>query len=461
MPPSLIKAFVGFITSAGLWIPFLHGQDPVPRPNVVIILVDDMGWSDISPYGGEIETPNLQSLADEGIRFTRAYNTSKCNPSRTSLLTGLYPEQAGIVNDPDVMTHHRTIGEVLGSAGYRTLAVGKHHGLDNLYDLGFDRYWGLRDGACNHFNPGLRREGEPEPGLPTNVTTRYWADDDLVFGARDPDYQHYFPAGFYSTDAFTDKALEFLDQYGSEPAPFLLYLAYTAPHTPIQAWPEDIAKYDGVYDAGYAAIRQARYERQLASGLIDAARYPLSPSDHRNWASLSDEQKADQIHRMQVYAAMIDRIDQGIGKVIDKIKTLGKLDNTLILFASDNGAANQTPEYGSGEIGTVGRYTHVGPDWANVSNTPFRNYKTYSHEGGINTPLIAFWPDGITAPGRTVEDPVHFIDFMPTLIELSGASFDPVSPRDEGLHPLPGLSIAPALRGEALDPNRTLHWFYI
>jgi arylsulfatase A-like enzyme len=434
---------------------------PAPRPNVVIILVDDMGWSDIGPYGSEIQTPTLDRLAGEGIRFTRAYNTSKCNPSRTCLLTGVYAQQAGIINDPDVMRNIVTIGEVLKSAGYRTLAVGKHHGLDNLYDLGFDRYWGIRDGAGNHFNPGLQRDGEPEPARKIQVATRFWADDGTVFAARDPDFQHYFPSGFYTTDAFTEKAVEFLDQYGPDPQPFLLYLAYTAPHDPIQAWPEDIAKYDGVYDVGYEAIREARYQRQLASGLIDAARYPLSPDTHSTWSSLSPTSKADQARRMQVHAAMVDRIDQGIAQVVAKLEELGKYDNTLILFCSDNGASAQLPEFGDGEIGAIDRWTHIGQSWANVSNTPFRLYKTNSHEGGINTPLIATWIDGISDPGRIEDGPVHFIDFMPTLIELAGAAYPVRNPRNEPVHPLAGRSFAAAFRDEPLDAARLLHWDFL
>ncbi|MGC9452752.1 MAG: sulfatase-like hydrolase/transferase [Oceanipulchritudo sp.] len=432
--------------------------NPAPRPNIVIILVDDMGWSDIGAYGGEIQTPTLDRLAGEGIRFTRAYNTAKCNPSRTCLLTGVYAQQAGIVNDPDVMRNIVTIGEVLHSAGYRTLAVGKHHGLDNLYDMGFDRYWGIRDGAGNHFNPGLRRDGEPEPAKKTQVVSRYWADDGTVFAAEDPEFQDYFPSGFYTTDAFTDKAVEFLDEYGHDPQPFLLYLAYTAPHDPIQAWPEDIARYDGVYDVGYEAIRGARYQRQLASGLIDAARYPLSAENHAIWNSLSAASKADQVLRMQVYAAMIDRIDQCITRVVAKLEELGKYNDTLILFCSDNGASAQLPEFGSGEIGTMERWTHIGPNWANVANTPFRLYKTNSHEGGINTPLVATWINGITQPGRVEDAPVHFIDFMPTLMELAGAAYPVRNPRGEAVHPLSGHSFTPAFWNQALDQDRELHW---
>jgi arylsulfatase len=425
------------------------------RPNVVMILVDDMGWSDIGAYGGEIRTPHLDRLAEQGVRFTRCYNTAKCFPSRAALLTGVYAQSSGMASRPAKIQYAATVGEVLRKAGYHTLAVGKHHGKDNLFDRGFDRYYGLRDGVCNHFNPGLRREGEPEPA--NRVLPRIWVDDEKVFETTDPDYQHYFPPGFYSTDAFTEKALEFLDEVGDSQKPFFLYLAYTAPHDPLQAWPEDIAKYKGIYDAGFASIRLARYQRQLNMGLIDAERYPLSPPTHRDWNSLSDAEKADQARRMQVYAAMIDRLDQGIGRILDRLKALGVRDNTLILFASDNGASHQVVEVGTGEIGTLARYASQKQDWANVSNTPFRLYKTYPYEGGINTPLIAHWPKGIQDPGRIEDTPVHFIDFMPTFLELTGAVY-PSSIHQQPVTPLAGISFADVLENRIQPRERTLFW---
>ena len=420
-----------------------------------MILVDDMGFSDIGCYGSEIQTPNLDSLAAQGIRFTGMRNTAKCFSSRASLLTGVYHHQSNSVSANAPLDNVVTLGEVLREAGYRTLASGKHHSITNLYDRGFDRCYGLRDGACNHFNPGLQRTGEPEPAR--KGLDREWADDALVFDTRDPAYQSYFPIGFYSTDAYTDKALEYLDTYGSGPEPFFLYLSYTAPHDPLMAHEADIAKYDGVYDVGYNSIRQARYTKLINEGLFDPATAPLSPATHVNWNSLNSSKKADQARRMQVYAAMIDRVDQRIGDIIDKLDTLGIRDNTLILFASDNGASAENSDYGdlSATIGGLDRYASQQKDWANVSNTPFRYYKNDSYEGGILTPFIASWPDGIANPGRISSRPSHFIDIMATVIELSGAAY-PRHYNGEGIVPLEGESFYTVLRDETVPPRGPL-----
>lgn len=316
-----------------------------PRPNVILIMVDDMGWSDVGAYGSEIQTPHLDRLAEEGLRFTNFYNTSKCFTSRSCLLTGVYAQRTGTDTSVSQISNAATLGEVLQSAGYTTLASGKHHGTDNLYDRGFDHYYGLRDGASNHFNPGLRRDGELMPA--SKGRTRYWVDDALVFDTRDPSYQSYFPENFYTTDVFTDKAIEYLDQAADTGKPFFLYLSYTAPHDPLMAWPEDIAKYDGVYDAGYAAVRADRYQRQQELGLLSAENHPLSSAGHRNWSDLSASQKADEARRMEVYAAMIDRVDQNIGHLLERLDELGVRDNTLILFCSDNGGSAESTSRGT------------------------------------------------------------------------------------------------------------------
>ena len=296
-------------------------------------MVDDLGWSDLGCYGGVIKTPNLDALAHNGIRFRRFYNNAKCGASRVSLLMGEsnYAASQNKYNNP-------TLGHILSAAGYHTYASGKHHSTVNLFDVGFDHYYGLRDGMCNHFNPGLQRDGEPVPAGKQG-RERVWCDDSKVFKTKDPKYQHYFPKGFYSTDAFTGKAIEYLNQWEKEKSgrPFFLYLAYTAPHDPLHAWPRDIAKYQGIYDSGYGAIRQARYEKQQKIGLVDPSTFPLSPATHDDWQRLTDQEKEQQIVVMQIYAAMIDRIDQKIGELIAKLKTSGAYDNTLILFCSDNG----------------------------------------------------------------------------------------------------------------------------
>ncbi|MDP0497649.1 MAG: arylsulfatase [Verrucomicrobiota bacterium JB024] len=425
------------------------------RPNIILIMVDDMGWSDIGAYGGEIQTPNLDRLADQGLRFTNFYNTSKCFTSRSCLLTGVYAQRTGTGTQPARIQHATTLGEVLKSAGYVTLASGKHHGLDNLYDRGFDHYYGLRDGACNHFNPGLQRPDEPAPAQ--KGSPRTWVDDSLEFNTLDPEHQDYFPPGFYTTDAFTDKALEYLDHYAGGDKPFFLYLAFTAPHDPLMAWPQDIAKYEGVYKAGYDAIRTARYQRQVACGLIDPETAPLSLPTYVPWDRLSTRQKKEEARRMQVYAAMIDRVDQNIGRILERLKTLGVEKDTLILFCSDNGASAEFTVRGdtSVPIGGQERYASLRSNWANVANTPFRYFKTYSYEGGIRTPLIAYWPGGIVNPGRLVHQPGHLVDFMATFIDLADAAYPPTV-NGETVASLEGESFAPLLFDNACPPRGPL-----
>lgn len=419
-------------------------------PNIILILADDLGYSDIGCFGSEISTPNLDRLAENGIRFTQFYNTSKCFPSRASLLTGAYAQQVGMISGPGEITNGITLGEMFRMAGYRTLWSGKHHGTENPVTRGFDRYYGLRDGASNHFNPGLQREGEGKPAQKRN--NRAWCIDEQL-------YQPYTPesSDFYTTDYFTNYALDWLDEYKNEDKPFFLYLAYTAPHDPLMAWPEDIAKYEGKYMEGYEEVRRKRFERQKEMNLF-GNKYQLPESQHRKWEALSEEEKREEDRKMAVYAAMIDRMDQNIGRVIQKIKALGEEENTLILFASDNGASAEVVHLeGSGAIGAMTRWTSLGPDWANVSNTPLRYFKNYSYEGGIRTPLIAYWPAGIAGKGRISHAPLHFIDFMSTFAEIAGVSY-PESYHNEPIMPLQGISFLPVFKGEQLERNAPLYW---
>jgi arylsulfatase len=283
------------------------------KPNIVVVMVDDMGFADIGAYGSEVQTPNLDRLADQGMRFNQFRNTSKCWPTRATLLTGQYAQRVGLSVSADSRhKNHATLGDVLQSAGYKTLMVGKHHALDNPYDMGFDHYWGMRDGAANHFNPGYQREGEAFPAH-KRQNQRVFCFDAKCVQPFTPDSMDY-----YTTDTFTDWAIELLGRHEKEndDQPFFMYLAYTAPHDPIQAWPKDIAKYEGRYDVGYEAIAQARYERQLELGIIDAQTHPRSEPMHRPWSELSDEERADQARVMAVYSAMIDSIDQNLGRLI-------------------------------------------------------------------------------------------------------------------------------------------------
>ena len=422
------------------------------RPDILLILVDDMGWSDIGCYGGEIRTPNLDSLAYRGIRFTQFHNTSKCFPSRACLLTGVYAQQCGYDRSfRQPIAHAVTLGEVLQTAGYRTLWSGKHHGIENPVTRGFDRYYGLRDGACNHFNPGIRRPGEGLPAQKPLPSHRIWCIDDSVVSPYTP------PRDFYTTDYFTNHALEWLDQYGSDKQPLFLFMAYTAPHDPLMAWPEDIDKYRDMYGVGYKTIREARAARQHEMGLIDE-RFNLSAPLFPDWNDLDPEKQASEALTMAVYAAMIDRVDQNIGQILAKLRELGRDQNTLILFMSDNGSSAEVVRIpGEGKIGSLTRWTSLAGDWANVSNTPFRFFKNYSHEGGICTPLIVYWPDRIPEDGRVSDYCGHFIDIMPTLAEIAGAEY-PLIFKGDSITPVQGISLLPVLKGEDLHRKTPLYW---
>ena len=417
-----------------------------------------MGYSDLGSYGSEVATPNIDRLAYEGVRFTNAYNTSKCFPSRAAILTGLYSQQTGYhENFRQPMRNAITLGELFRSAGYTTLWSGKHHSIENPVDRGFDHYSGLLDGAANHFNPGLKREGEGQPaqkGLKkTPVTYRNWVIEGEVLNPYTPQSKD-----FYTTDVFTNYALDWMGQIKPE-KPFFLYLSYTAPHDPLMAWPEDIEKYKNRYTEGYEVIRNQRFEKQKQLGILPKNTL-LSQAEHTDWNSLTDEEKAEESKTMTVYAAMIDRLDQNIGRILEKLEKQGKLNNTLILFTSDNGGSSEVVNLpgGYGEIGTATNWKSLGKNWANVSNTPFREYKNWSHEGGIKTPLIAYWPEKIKNKGFVSHKPVHFIDFLPTLQEVSGADY-PQNLNGNIIFPSPGKSFLPQILGDASNErNDPIFW---
>lgn len=423
-----------------------------PRPNILLICADDLGWSDVGCYGSEVNTPNIDGLAQKGVRFTSFHNTSKSFPSRACLLTGLYAQQVGYDKDfRSPIVNGITFGELLKSAGYVTLWSGKHHGLENPVTRGFDHYYGLKDGSCNYFNPGFQREGEGYPAQKKH--DREWCVEDKLYAPFTPKEKD-----FYTTDYFANYALQWLDDYKESEKPIFLYLAFNAPHDPLMAWPEDIAKYKGKYKVGYEAIRKTRYEKQLKMELIDK-RYQLSASKFDPWESLSPEQQAVEEQKMTVYAAMIDRMDQNIGRVLDKLKEQGKLDNTIVLFMSDNGASAEvvTLDYGYGEIGTLTNWTSLGENWANVCNTPFRYYKNYSYEGGIAAPLIISWPKGLKDANRISNFTGHFIDIMPTLQDLSGAKY-PVEYEGRPVLPGEGVSLMPVVRNEKVERTKPVFW---
>ena len=419
------------------------------RPNILVILTDDMGYSDLGCYGGEIETPNLDRLAANGLRFTSMYNTSKCWTTRISLLTGLYHQRS----DRD-FSNTALAGEVLRPAGYKTWWVGKHHADFNPYHRGFDHFSGFLGGAINFWNPGSQaRPGEPTPGWGADYT---WAFDEEEVQPYHPD------KSFYATDAFTDWAIEWLEEAGDQPDPFFLFVAYNSPHWPLHAHPKDIEKYRGVYDVGYDAIRQARYKRQLELGIYQAETTPLSPAEHVAWDSLSPQQKEEEALRMQIHAGMVDNVDQNIGRLLTKLEEQNKLNDTLILFLTDNGASHE------GQIsrgtrhedqvwGTVGSHQAIARNWANVANTPLRLWKVSGREGGINTPMIAHWPNGISAPSGSIErTPCHLIDFLPTFITLAKAG----SHYPDNIAPVDGIDLSPLFAGTPLDrPSPLFHQY--
>lgn len=442
------------MASAFLTIPSCL-QTKTDRPNIVLIMADDMGFSDIGCYGGEINTPNLNRLAKGGLRFTQFYNNAICVPTRASLLTGLYPGQVGIQrNTPNVYQNCVTLAEVLKSAGYRTLMVGKWHAAQIPVQRGFDRHFGLCDGCCNFFNPGPRRPGEPEPGrkLTSYGYPRRWAIDDK-------EYQPYAPEDpdFYTTDAFTDYALQYLDHYKNEQQPFFLYVAYTSPHYPLHAWPEDIKKYQGKYLKGWDKLREERFARIKEIGLFDKD-FALPARDDRvpEWEKVDNKEEWDL--KMAVYAAMIDRMDQNIGRLLSKLQELNKENNTLVLFLSDNGGcegeANYTPDIPPGPVES---YRSVDAPWANASNTPFRKYKNWDHEGGICTPFIAYWPAVIKNKGQISHQVGHIIDIMATCVDITGAKY-PKEFKGKEVLPMEGKSLLPILQGKKRIKHDNLFW---
>lgn len=421
------------------------------RPNFVIIMADDMGFSDIGCYGSEIATPHLDSLAASGLRFSQFYNNAKCEPTRASLLTGKYPHQAGASSK--VVYRAPTFGEVLRTAGYRTLMTGKWHAGQKPFDRGFDRHFGLTDGCCNFFNPGVTRPNEPAPSH--KRFPRRWAIDGTSiqpFCPQDPD--------FYTTDAFTDYAVDYLQQYRHEDRPFVLYVAYTAPHYPMHAWPEDIQKYRHKYQAGWQALRQRRYEGLDAANVF--SKLPeISPVDEQSpaWETLTAEQQDAWDLRMAVYAAMIDRMDQNIGRLLAKLDEIGKAENTVVMFFSDNGSESDNSDWSTDKAvstGGVDSFRTVGQPWANASNTPFRKYKTFLHEGGIASPLIVRWPQRITAASVT-HQPAHLVDVMATLVDLADATY-PQRWQEEPLSALPGISWADTFDSPQQVKPRQIAW---
>jgi arylsulfatase len=453
-----------------------RAADP-PRPNVLLVLADDLGFADIGCYGGEIATPNLDALAANGLRFRQFYNGTRCCPSRASLMTGLYPHQAGVgnMNNQTAAPGYRgypqpntvTIAEVLRSAGYHTSMVGKWHlsagpKTPRPTDRGFDEFYGMVGGFNSFF-----QEDPFYTRLPADRTKRPYAK-----------------GAFYSTDAFGDYSLDFLALARRQKKPFFQYLAFNAPHFPLHAKAEDIAKYADTYTKGWDQLREARLKKQVEIGLFPTGT-PLSPrsgfttrqdflrkGENPAWDTLPADRRADLARRMAVFAAMVDRMDRTIGRVVEDLKTHGELDNTLILFLSDNGACAEWDPFGFDEssgpknvlhagerlaaMGGPGTYHSYGSGWANAGGTPFRMYKHYCHEGGIRTPFIAHWPKGIAAKNEYRDQPGHLIDVMATCVDLCGAKY-PAEFNGHAITPAEGTSLAPAFANKPL-PREQLAW---
>ena len=412
------------------------GQEQAPsRPNIVIVVCDDMGFSDLGCYGSEIATPNLDRLAANGLRFTDFHNNAKCSETRASILTGLWHQQSKNLK----VAGHVTLAEVLRTAGYTTLMSGKWHVASTPPERGFDRYFGFLSGAINFFTGQDWQTGE-----------------NLMRLGRD---EFHAPAGFYSTDAFTDYAIQFLEERQSKDSPFFLYLAHNAPHFPLHALPEDIEKYRGKYAEGWDVIRERRHRRLQELGVIDET-WRLSPRDPKveAWAELSRKERAFLEPMMEVYAAMVDRLDQNVGRLVDYLDERGELDNTLIVFFSDNGACPYD-RLRTDSLVPGGPESDIAYDarWANMCNSPLRLYKQYAHEGGTSTPMIAHWPKGIEQQGELCHFPSHLVDLMPTVVELSGAEY-PVEKEGVDIHPMEGESLVSSFKGEKKTRKNPLFW---
>ncbi|NSL88829.1 arylsulfatase [Chitinophaga sp. Mgbs1] len=434
------------------------------QPNIILILVDDMGYADLGAYGSEIHTPHLDRLAQEGLRLKEFYNNAICAPTRASLLTGQYQHKAGVgyfdVNlglpayQGFLNRESLTLAEVLKTAGYSTLMSGKWHvGNDSLSwpnQRGFEKYYGVIGGGADYFDAKpLPLGGGQYPVLLVENNKRLHPADN----------------SYYFTDEIANHAVQYLDEQNHSNKPFFLYLAFNAPHWPLQALPEDIARYRGKYDIGWDSLRRQRLTRQAELGLLSPQQTVAARDEEvPEWNSLTYDEKQLWKAKMEVYAAMVDRMDQGVGKVLDKVKALKKDDNTLVIFISDNGApAEDVAHWGrkaarnTGPVGTAGSFESQGKNWSFVSNTPFRSFKSFMYEGGISSPFIAWFPRHIKA-GSIAQGTAHLIDLAPTFYELAGVKY-PAEYRHVATNALPGKSLVRLLfEGTPLNRPEPVFW---
>ncbi|MFZ4593479.1 MAG: arylsulfatase [Verrucomicrobiaceae bacterium] len=439
------------------------------KPNVVFILADDLGYSDLGCYGGDIETPNLDSLAKGGLRFTQFYNTARCWPTRGALMSGYYAQQIHRDALPDVggggqgvrQKWARLLPDFLKQEGYRSYHSGKWHIDGNVLDGGFDRSLDMKNQG-NFFTS----QGNSIDDVPVTPP----ADE----------------KGYYATIATADHAIECLKDHAANHAskPFFHYIPFIAPHFPLHALPEDIAKYQDKYLAGWDKMRKARFARQKEMGITNTTLSTLEPevgppyafpeamaalgSGEVNrplpWTELTDEQRRFQATKMAIHAAMVDRMDQEIGRIIAQLKSMGAFENTLIMFASDNGASAEIMVRNGGHDpqaapGSAGSYLCLGPGFSSACNTPHRRHKTWVHEGGISTPLIVHWPAGISTKNELRSTPAHVIDIVPTVLELAGVQ-KPQQWQGEPIPEAPGKSLVPAFAKDTTIPRESLWWFH-
>ena len=445
------------------------------RPNIVLILADDMGYSDLGCYGGEIDTRNLDSLAAGGVRFTQFYNGARCCPTRASLMTGLYPHAAGmgsmtptkdVVKGPSyqgyITKNAVTIAEVLHEAGYLTAMAGKWH-AGNYNETqwpenrGFSKFYGIHHWVDSYWKVlpqcDVYRDGRIAVSETANPKNELHPDQE-----------------FYTTNVFTDWALKYINDAQATKKPLFLYVAYNSPHWPLEAPDEDIAKYKGTYDDGWTVLREQKLARMKQLGIVPE-HTRLSEQEAPAWDSLGEDDRKNTLFRREIYAAQIDRMDQNVGRIVDELKRNGMLDNTLILFLSDNGCSNERGMFGYNFKNyrkdnfadwrkASGRSASQGTAWSNVSNTPFRKHKRWAYEGGMRTPLIAHWPAGLKNPGRISQEPGHLVDVMSTCVEVAGAQY-PTQYKGNRIKPTPGLSLIPILQGKERQSHRAIyceHW---
>jgi arylsulfatase A-like enzyme len=448
---------------AALAVATIAFADPPKKPNVLLLLADDLGFSDLGCYGGEIETPNLDNLAANGLRYTQFYNTARCWPTRGAIMTGYYAQQVRRDAVPDVKSGNAgtrpewavLLPELLKAAGYRSYHSGKWH-IDGMpLKNGFEHSYSLND-HDRHFAPKNHTE------------------DDMKLPPADA------KAGYYSSTAIADHAIKCLKEHGDrhKAEPFFSFVAFTAPHFPVQAPAADVAKYKKKYLAGWDQLREERWKRQKDLKLGDVlpaiereigppyARpddiKKLGPNEVNKplvWKEMTAEQQAFQADKMAVHAAMVDRMDREIGRILDTLKKAGTLDDTLVLFLSDNGASAEIMVRGDGhdphaECGTGATFLSIGPGWSSLCNTPFRRHKTWVHEGGICTPLVVSWPRGIAAKGEVRHTPGHVIDVVPTVLELAGVGREP----KKDVPPMPGRTMTPTFTKGSAVTRDTIWW---